>query len=515
MIKLNFRIISLSLALSSLAVEASLMAQSQDTVYVQSGGTGVKTNQTYSAISANTSGVLVSNSGTFTLTNSSITTTGNSSSTDSSSQYGLNAGVFAKSAGVIVMSGCSVTTSGTGANALFATGSMSSITMTNGSIVCSGGNAHGVDVTYTGSITLINVNVTTSGASSSALATDFGGGTVTVTGGTIKASANHSAGIYSTGAITVSGADITASGDNGAVIDADGSIVIVNTSLTGDQNGLMVHNTVGQASLMGTYTMTGGSLTAQGGDGFYVTAAKALITVNGGGVINASTGVIVNAVSSSTVAFVSDGDTLAGNLNTSGGSTIIAALKNSSRLSGAINSAALTLDASSVWVVTGTSIVTGLTDADGISGTSIMNIIGNGNSVYYDSRLTGNKALAGKTYSLLNGGQLTPGTTTGVANAQQAIPSTWRLDQNYPNPFNPSTTIGYNLPVESHVRIQIINDLGARVASLFEGEQAAGYQKVSWNAKVSSGVYFYHIEAVSTTDPTNRFVQVKRMLLMK
>jgi len=49
--------------------------------------------------------------------------------------------------------------------------------------------------------------------------------------------------------------------------------------------------------------------------------------------------------------------------------------------------------------------VTGLTDADGISGTSIMNIIGNGNSVYYDSRLTGNKALAGKTYSLLNGGQ--------------------------------------------------------------------------------------------------------------
>jgi hypothetical protein len=270
-----------------------------------------------------------------------------------------------------------------------------------------------------------------------------------------------------------------------------------------------------EASLMGTYTMTGGSLTAQGGDGFYVTAAKALITVSGGGTLSASTGAIVNAVSASTVTFVADEDTLAGNLNTSGGSTIAATLKNGSRLSGAINSAALTLDASSVWVVTAASNVTGLIDVDGISGTSIINIVGNGNTVYYDSNLTGNKILAGKTYSLVNGGQLTPGTTTGVAVLQGTVPSTWSLDQNYPNPFNPSTTIGYNLPVESRVQIQIFNALGERVASLFHGEQTAGYQRISWDAKVSSGVYFYRIEAVSTTDPNNRFVQVKRMLLMK
>ena len=45
-------------------------------------------------------------------------------------------------------------------------------------------------------VILNNVNITTTGANSSAIATDFGGGTVTVTGGIVSTSATHSAGIY-------------------------------------------------------------------------------------------------------------------------------------------------------------------------------------------------------------------------------------------------------------------------------------------------------------------------------
>ena len=184
--------------------------------------------------------------------------------------------------------------------------------MTGGSIKASGGNAHGVDVTYTGTITLTNVDITTSGASSSGIATDFGGGKVTVTGGTTVVSGNKSAGIYSTGDIRVSDATVTANADNGAVIDADVSIILSNVKLTGSQNWLMVHNTVGQQSLKGVFTVTGGSVTAKGGDAFLINGATATVTAKGGAAISASSGNIVNSTASGTATFVADGDMLSG-----------------------------------------------------------------------------------------------------------------------------------------------------------------------------------------------------------
>jgi hypothetical protein len=39
--------------------------------------------------------------------------------------------------------------------------------------------------------------------------------------------------------------------------------------------------------------------------------------------------------------------------------------------------------------------------------------------------------------------------------------------------------------------------------------------RFEWQASVASGIYFYRIEAASASDPNNRFVQVKKMLLLK
>jgi flagellar hook assembly protein FlgD len=89
------------------------------------------------------------------------------------------------------------------------------------------------------------------------------------------------------------------------------------------------------------------------------------------------------------------------------------------------------------------------------------------------------------------------------------------LAQNYPNPFNPSTTIQYALPNRSNVRIVITNTLGQQVALLENGEREAGYHEIKWQAVVASGIYFYRIEAVDVTNSNNRFVQVKKMLLLK
>ena len=86
--------------------------------------------------------------------------------------------------------------------------------------------------------------------------------------------------------------------------------------------------------------------------------------------------------------------------------------------------------------------------------------------------------------------------------------------QNYPDPFNPSTTIQYAFPTRSRVRLAVYNILGQVIADLVDKEQAEGYQSVVWHANVASGLYFYRIEPVSVSDPAERFVNVKKMILL-
>jgi hypothetical protein len=94
-------------------------------------------------------------------------------------------------------------------------------------------------------------------------------------------------------------------------------------------------------------------------------------------------------------------------------------------------------------------------------------------------------------------------------------PKQFTLGQNFPNPYNPSTTIQYGLPARSAVRIVIYNILGQVVKELINSEQPAGIQSVVWNASASSGLYFYRLEATSLDNPTKRFVETKKMLLLK
>jgi hypothetical protein len=95
------------------------------------------------------------------------------------------------------------------------------------------------------------------------------------------------------------------------------------------------------------------------------------------------------------------------------------------------------------------------------------------------------------------------------------IPTVFSLGQNYPNPFNPSTTIQYGLPARSSVRLVIYNILGQVVKELVNAEQQAGYQTVVWNANVSSGLYFYRLEGTSLDDQSKKFVDTKKMLLLR
>ena len=83
--------------------------------------------------------------------------------------------------------------------------------------------------------------------------------------------------------------------------------------------------------------------------------------------------------------------------------------------------------------------------------------------------------------------------------ARTALPEQFELGANYPNPFNPSTIIPYQLPTAMHVRLEVFNILGQRVATLVDGERPAGFHTAGWNATdaagqaVAAGVYLYRL----------------------
>lgn len=96
-----------------------------------------------------------------------------------------------------------------------------------------------------------------------------------------------------------------------------------------------------------------------------------------------------------------------------------------------------------------------------------------------------------------------------------ARPVSFALQQNFPNPFNPSTTIRYQLPLDSRVSLKVYDLLGREVEVLADGEEVAGYHEVRFDAgRMASGLYFYRMTA-EQNGGAGHFQQVRKLLLMK
>ncbi len=87
-----------------------------------------------------------------------------------------------------------------------------------------------------------------------------------------------------------------------------------------------------------------------------------------------------------------------------------------------------------------------------------------------------------------------------------ALPTSFSLGQNYPNPFNPSTIVPYQIPVSTHVRLEVFNLLGQRLATLVDAERSAGAHMAQWDGTdvagraVGAGVYIYRLSGGGMTE---------------
>jgi hypothetical protein len=105
-----------------------------------------------------------------------------------------------------------------------------------------------------------------------------------------------------------------------------------------------------------------------------------------------------------------------------------------------------------------------------------------------------------------------PASTTGDDTPH--APDAFALYQNVPNPFNPATTIRFDLPKASHVKLSVYNVKGEIVSTIADRQMSEGHKEFIWTAvdnsgrAVSSGVYFYRLVA-------GEFVQTKKMVLLK
>jgi len=103
-------------------------------------------------------------------------------------------------------------------------------------------------------------------------------------------------------------------------------------------------------------------------------------------------------------------------------------------------------------------------------------------------------------------------TVTGISGSNSS-PGNYYLSQNYPNPFNPVTHLEYGISSSAggleFVTLTVYDTQGKVVDVLVNENKSPGYYSVKFDGtKISSGIYFYKIEA-------GDFTETKRMILLK
>ncbi len=400
--------VSLSLiALPALCFAASVSYNGATTL-----STDTSVDGTSYASSTGSQNALLATGGSSTITNCKISKAGDSSS-ENADFYGTNAAVLVYNGASLDLNGCTITTSGAHANAVFAY-SNGTINISDTKITTSNNNSGGIMVAGGGTINANNLTVSTSGNSSAAIRSDRDGGTLVANDGSYTTSGVGSPAIYSTANITVNDAALTSSASEGVVIEGANSVTLnnssvtdTNTTLNGNsetyKNIFLYQSMSGDASTgNATFSATESSLTTNKGDTFFVTNTTATINLTNNTILN-SVGDFLRIQSGKWGTQGSNGGNVTLNLDnqkvSSGNivvdkiSSLAMSLKNKSVFKGAIDTSnqakkiSLNLSKDSTFVLTADSYVDTLTNA--ISDNS--NIYLNGHMLYVNgTAISGN-----------------------------------------------------------------------------------------------------------------------------
>ncbi|WP_236036741.1 adhesin [Bifidobacterium simiiventris] len=192
---------------------------------------------TTTATDADQNAALAQNGGTLTIENATLTKSGDSDNADNNNFYGTNSiSLTVGDGSKTVISGSKLTASSSGSNGVFATDSGTALVYDT-TISTTSDNSRALDATYSGTILAGKVTADTQGDHSATVATDRGGGNVSVTDSELSTAGSGSPLLYSTGDVQVNNVTGTASGSQIAGMEGYNTILISNSTLESTNTG--------------------------------------------------------------------------------------------------------------------------------------------------------------------------------------------------------------------------------------------------------------------------------------
>lgn len=366
--------------------------------------------KTYSTSTADQNAALVQNAGTLKITKGTLTKSGDDTNGDNCNFYGLNSILLAvNSDSKAYISDSTLSADSEGSNGIFSTDN-ATVYANNDTITTTAGNSRGLDATYGGTIIANKLTISTKGEHCASIATDRGGGNISVTNSKLSTAGSGSPLLYSTGNIEVDNITGTATGSQIAGMEGLNTIMISNSTLTSTNTSKTASDPIADGIIIYQSTSgdaestTGSTATFQAVDStlksaiasgamFYFTNTTAkillsntkldfdsskanLLTVQGNDANNWGTA----GSNGADIKFTGLNETLSGNIDVDTISSLNMYLLKNSTYTGAttistnatntdVSSAPITmnLDSTSKWVVTADSTVTNLNVEKGAS----------------------------------------------------------------------------------------------------------------------------------------------------
>ena len=219
--------------------------------------------------------------GTVSVTDASISrVSSDSTGGDNSSFYGVGAAILTTS-GIADIANSTITTDAAGGAGVFAYGT-GLVYVSDTVITTQQNTSGGIHVAGGGTLYAKDLTVTTQGESSAAIRSDRGGGTLVADGGSYTSNGTGSPAVYVTADITCNECELTANTSEALCLEGRNDVRLYDCDLTGNMLDLETNDNTwtvilyqsmsGDAEVgKGSFEMVGGSLTSTNGGLFYTT----------------------------------------------------------------------------------------------------------------------------------------------------------------------------------------------------------------------------------------------------